>query len=456
MRSHVDPCTFVAHLHIAGGYVSDELAETLRSFKLEQGKSPEQVLRKLALRSQQIEFHETYHFWQGLRLPFLYRYALLSFRTAIQAFREVAPYILEGQDPGLQLPHLERLGIDFCIARGGPGLIYFGGSSADFPDGTREVLPLTALALLECATSLAEYQWTCTGDVTDPSSLRRWSKRNPASLNLFWFAARFLGDERTALRLLLPLINVAFCTSVPERAFFELLGRAWPFLHKDPIAPNFLAQPEPCRWHEVCESWLDSIAFDSQPDADADLLSNDFHRVTLQYWVGGGFTDGKGGSLAHPFLAPKARKWEQLQAKAPVLGMVMDQPAWVDREVVEGCLEAFSPSLNVYRFHFADGTSRVIFTGEGRAGDFSTFEIPDASQWRGFIADILTMYGAIRSLSGAHFDGQQRTCHHSQCPHYAINLCNTYPIIPADFRDCGFPARLSRLANEWRTKDGNS
>ena len=40
-------------------------------------------------------------------------------------------------------------------------------------------------------------------------------------------AAQFLGSESLAIRALLPLINAAFHTTLPERAFAELLARLW-------------------------------------------------------------------------------------------------------------------------------------------------------------------------------------------------------------------------------------
>lgn len=450
MRSHIDPCTFVAHLHISGDHLDAEFANAILNFEPQQGEATDELLGRLTPRSRQVAFHETYHYWQGLRLPFVYRYALLSFRNAVLAFRKVGPLLGAVDAMSVELPEFERLGIGTQIARGGPGILYLVTDGTNLPADAHDETKVSPLGLLECAASIAEFQVTAAGDLTDPVVLRRWEKRNPASLDIFWFVARFFSDERTALRLLLPLINASFHTNLPERAFGELLARAWGFLRSGPTAEMFLAQQEPCRWSDVCAMWLDQINFEATPDADAEILPSPFHRLTVDSWAGAGFTDGKGGSFAHPFLAPKARAWIELQKSVPILAMLIDQPGWVQKEIRAQCIEAFSPALSVYRFHLGSGNDRVVFTGSGKAGSFTSLPISSPSEWRGFVADMLVMYGAVRRISGAHYDNDQRTCHHIGCPHYGANLCNSYPMIPKNYEECGFPARLARLTQESR------
>ncbi|WP_143136647.1 hypothetical protein [Burkholderia ubonensis] len=78
MRSYVDPCSFVVFFNTDGRRrLNPDFVSQLRSHAFEQGESPEPILSQLPLRSRQVQFHEDDHFWQGLRLPYLFWYATL-------------------------------------------------------------------------------------------------------------------------------------------------------------------------------------------------------------------------------------------------------------------------------------------------------------------------------------------------------------------------------------------
>ena len=445
MRSHVDPCTFVTFIHVPGTGLDEAFVDMLKVFRPEQGATPADLLAKLPKRSHQIRFHEDYHFWQGLRLPFVYRYATLAIRQAFQAFRQLAATEKDYRAWNCILPEFERLSLDERIGRY-PGHLVWGRDQAKFPDQVEEVIRLRPLDLLECATSLAEFQVSAEGEKSDPLVLHRWAKRNPAYLEPYEFASRFLEDRRLALRCSLSLINAAFHTSEPVRTYVELLARVWgTFATGSSHAAAFLSQPEPCRWTELFVKWLDEIAYDAEPNADGLILGSPYHRITLDVWVGGAFTALDGGFLIHPFLGTLARKWIEEQKANPEYGMLMDQPAWVRHETFWECRNVFSPTLTVYRFHLGDNNDRTLFTGTADGRVFTSLPLKNTTDWRGFVADFLTLYGAVRRASGAHFDAEQRTCHQARCPHYEDNFCNMYPIVPKDFEYCGFPDRIRRL-----------
>ena len=182
MRSHVDPCTFVMYIHIAGDHLRTDLSEKLQSFQPEQDASLHSVLAHLTPRSRQVHFHEAYHFWQGLRLPFLFRYASLAFRQAFMAFKSLATQEEDFLKWDCILPELERLGLRERIGLGRTGHLFLGGHEALFPPEVTSEVAISPLDRLECATSLAEFQVTATGDKTDPIVLSRWAKRNPSYL----------------------------------------------------------------------------------------------------------------------------------------------------------------------------------------------------------------------------------------------------------------------------------
>jgi hypothetical protein len=87
--------------------------------------------------------------------------------------------------------------------------------------------------------------------------------------------------------------------------------------------------------------------------------------------------------------------------------------------------------------------------GTGNISGFTTLEDPADPQHRGFIADLLAMYGAVRRASGAHFDKTQRVCYHSDCPEFESNFCNAYALVPDSFATCGFVQRMQRLISCW-------
>jgi hypothetical protein len=432
-----------------------ELVEKLQTFQPKQGESPDTLLERMAPRSRQVHFHEAYHFWQGLRLPFLFRYATLSFRQAFMAFKSLAEQENDFLKWDCVLPEFERLGIDERVGLGDTGHLFWGREKADFPAEVAYEVRISPLDLLECATSIAEFQVTATGDKTDPVILSRWAKRNPAYLKPYQLASRFLNNQSLTLRAILPLINAAFHTSEPVRTFVELLGRLWgTFVPDGSFAKAFLAQKEPCRWSELFEMFLSELPYEAKENVDGKILGSPYHRIGLDQWVGSSLSSEDGGFLFHPFIGLPARKWIEDQKTNPEYGLLMDHPNYVRPETFRSCLNEFSPPLTIFRFHLGNGRDQVFSTGEANATGFTSLPLRSASEWRAFVADALTIYGAVRRASGAHFDAEQRTCHHAQCPYYEANYCNLYPIVPNDFRSCGFPKRIQELINTWRGGDG--
>lgn len=440
---------FVVFIHVKGDLLDNELKLVIESLKARHGAPFSPILDKLQVRSHQLIFHETYHFWQGLRLPFLHRYAMLSFRNAFLAFKELSKTGEVFSNWSCILPEFERLRLPSQVGCNSNGKLFFGANLEDTPGQISHHIELTPLAMLECAASIAEFQITTSTGLSDPEVFRRWTKRNAAYLDPFDFAAKFLGDEALALRTLLPLINASFHTSIPERAFVELLARLWGrFVVPNDYSRMFLDQPEPCRWPEVFQLWLDELSYDT-PDNVTQILEPSFYRIALEEWVFGGF--GNKGALIHPFLGPLARLWRNREKENPEFSWVLDQPGWMSNEVFSQCRREFLPPVSVFKFHLGNDRDRVFIHGNMTAPSFLEYMgVVDNTEFKGFIADSLSMYGAIRRASGAHFDADQRTCHHNVCPHFESNFCNMYPVIPDNFQDCGFPARLERLINQWR------
>jgi hypothetical protein len=449
IRSHVDPTMFVPFIHIQGTALTSDLGAVVAALNLRHGDSFSPILNQLHARTHQLVFHETYHFWQGLRLPFMFRYALLSYRLAMQAFASLSRNSANISDWACELPQFERLNLPSELGLSPNGKVLFGGSIRTARPAPLQIVQITPLLLLETAATLAEYNVTASGKRTDQTVFQRWCKKNPGYISIIGACAKFLCSEELTLRCLLPLINACFHTSIPERAFALLLARTWGvFARSGEFSEKFLAQQEPCRWTELYEMWLSDLDYEAESSV-AEVLDNAFYRLHLADWVNGGY-GGKDG-LTHPFLGPAARLWLRSAASDESLLSVMDFPGFANEHTFALCMTEMQPPVSVYRFHLSSGNDHVVLHGDTAGKAFLGTTPLDASQYRGFIADTLTMYGAVRAASGAHFDADQRTCHHEKCPLYAQNLCNAYPIVPASFEQCGFTARVDRFINLWRS-----
>lgn len=453
LRSHVDPCSFIVFMHVQD--LKDELVDVLKAIRFRHGESFDPVLERLQPRSHQVLFHEIYHYWQGLRLPFLYRYAFIAFLKVWQAFKELGRTGLDYREWSCLLPELLRLDLKARLGYAPGGKIFWGGPQITFPADTAYDFQASPLDLLECAASLAEFQFTVTAqERVDAAVLHRWRKRNAAYLDPFFFASNYLGDEVLALRALLPLINASFATTEPTRAFVELLARVrGNFTQVNDARRRFLEQPEPCRWRELFTKWVAKLDFEAPPDSCTKILGTVYYHLTLDAWVMGGLRYDN-HVATHPFLGPAARRWHSREYDQPEYGWVLDYPGWMSPETFRTCRTEFSPPVTVFRFHMPDGADRTFLWGTGDISGFTSFPSEEEDPGhRGFITDFMTMYGVVRRASGAHFDGYQRTCHHRECPHFESNFCNAYPIVPEQFEECGFPARIDRLVQLERGKN---
>ena len=208
------------------------------------------LVAALPSRSRQVLFHENYHFWQGLRLPFLHRYAFLSQHVIWSTFRALARHNRNWRAWSCKVFELHRLTRKDRLRIRDAVMEFEADADASAHRSDDELL-LSPIDLLECAVTLAEYQYC----VLDPgpdeeAAFRRWANRNPGYFAPLDLLARYLGDRKLALRVCLPLINACFDTTEPVRSFAELAART-SGITRTHAGNQFIAQPEPCRWVEV-------------------------------------------------------------------------------------------------------------------------------------------------------------------------------------------------------------
>ena len=174
IRSHVDLCLYTRFLHYRSGDVDPQIHNLLfdghereawvKQFSHDLGRS----------------FHEAYHYWQGLRLPFLHRYAILTLRVVAQAFQELNK-IQDLHAWDCMLPELYRLTLASRWYSPEPRHVYV----APLSNGTGEGIDLTCIDLLEGAATIAQWQTTVAqGDErTSWLAFSRWTKRNPSYIH---------------------------------------------------------------------------------------------------------------------------------------------------------------------------------------------------------------------------------------------------------------------------------
>lgn len=447
IRSHLDPTLFVIFLHVDTRGYDDDFRALARSLQATRGTDIGPLFDALKERERRILAHERYHFWQGLRLPFLHVYALVTLRGTLLGARHLAAVESDWRgwsQIGARASIFDRLDMPYHLAGKPSGELAFG---AQTTPGYDLNLVITAKQMLEYAASIFDFQGSCEtiAQMSDPQAFHRWRKRNPAYLEVHDFLRDFFRSERLVLRMGLPMVNAAFHTSIPERALTELAARIWGnFVAPGAAGAAFLSQPEPCRWPEVFQLWLKElpyeIPFGSTPD-NVDLVETPFYYMDPNTWLGSEI----GGGIQHPFLGPAANEWQNQIEDTLGLGDYIDMPGYVANESAHRFAWGMDPQIRVVRVFFEDGSDKVFAIGDGLVGP--AFKDPifsrlSASEFRGFILDTMAVYGVMRRAFGFHMAEAAQTCHHVACPHHSESFCNAYPLIPESFERCGFPARM--------------
>lgn len=448
---------FMVVYHISGRDLPPDKVERIRSLMKTQGTGLTDVFALLPDSCHKVGFHELYHFWQGLRLPFLYRYALIALHVVSQAFTKLSEEDENFHNWNCSIPDFDRLNLKDRIGFTKNGESYWGGDQAEVPITLDQEELFSPIDLLECAASLADFQIAVGAEAaSNPDALERWEKRRAAYLVPLKFAGRYLENQKLALRALLPLINASFCTTEPVRAFKDLLY----YLRHDPNAAldtrRLLAQGEPGPWKSIFEAFLNELKFEAPPNSCTNIRGAKYYRLTLNDMVYGLAITKGSDHFKHPILAHLAEKWIEMERKEnPEYGWLLDYPGYVNPLTMLGARSHFGPPFGILRIHTDTIPDPVGMFGDPTFTGYSSLDaaLEDATGMARMV-DIVTMYSAIRRASGAHFDRDHRTCSHKTCPEYEHNYCNSYPIVPSEFSECGFSSRMNNHISSWRNRHG--
>lgn len=433
IRSHLDLVTFTTTLHVLASDLSAEALAILDHFERKEEISPQELYALLPTRRRHVIFHENFHFWQAIRLPFLLRHGLLAISEAMQAFRQLAVASRDFHGWECSLTLQDALRSEWIVGYHGDDIL-----ASRLPLPVPNAEPFSAISLLEAAASLAEFLYSVPVDRSaDPLALNRWAKTNPAYLAPYRFAVGYLQNEAIALRLLLPLLNAAFCTTSPVRTFAELLAQTKGFLASRE-GQQCLSQREPCRWPELFQALLDQLNYEG-PECGPTR----YHRIFLNEWVGAEITTEAGNKFSHPILSTTAKAWLEIERKLPHLSLVLDLPQFSPPGLLELLQDKYACPFSILVVHLDSGAVKV-FTLTNLEGEYL----------RG-IVQLVTVYSAVRRANRQHFDRDLRICRHEYCPEYNANFCNGYPLIPTTYTNCRFRERLDSYVDDVRRRYGN-
>lgn len=448
IRSHVDPVLFVTFLHVNSDKYDDDFRALVDSYLPHDINRAEKIMDAIVVKQKKTMEHERYHFWQGLRLPFLNFYATVSFREFLLGIKSLSQLNKDWVqwENHVSLPdkcsRIDRI-IHVSGNRTGELLLSNDGRSKEYEFS----IELSITEMLENAATIYDYQVSCEkhADISDPEKFDRWVKRNPAYLKIYYFLSSVFNSKSIALRTIIPLINSCFHTSFPEKAFVEMVARVWANFTQDGSKnKSFLDQKEPCRWSEVFKSWLAELNYDSPygstPDS-IDLSSGLFFHMGSEY-----LGNAIGGGIQHIYLGAKSTEWLKRSKTIPGLDYYIDMPGYYLNTDAHKFAILAEPPIHIVRIFSKNGSNKVFMVGDGLVESSfidKTFGSMKKNDFNAVILDILTAYGAFRRSTGYNYTQVSRICYHNDCSHYEGNYCNSYPLVPLDPKDCGFHARLT-------------
>ena len=219
---------------------------------------------------------------------------------------------------------------------------------------------MTPLALMENAATVAEFEVFGDGqDPSDPVAFKRWTKKYPAYTEVLSYVSRVFQDERLALLAFTPMVNAAFQTSDPVRAFALLLNGLHSQLKSAQNRRAASTSQNVLAWSRLMEDMLRHLPYDAAEDEDADILTPRFFRISRETWFSGNYGKSDGDVLEHPMLPVPARLWEEA-AKFPEMQFAIDHPGYLTGRQRDLIISKFFPPLTVASFHFPDSTNRVV------------------------------------------------------------------------------------------------
>lgn len=450
-RSHIDLCLYIQVLEID----EDKIPNSLKSILLDRNlkdiwsavgqlHTDDVDVRDLFI-DDETNNHESIHVAQAVIYPYLRWYAMSTYQSVVDVFRNMDDLIkMNGFSGGtsIMLPAFNLLDVTHYIFEtvGGTSLrpTKYGLGvtlSLDARDvrGRTPVTQISAVDLIENAASLIQCRISLRKDNVTWREFERWSKRNNCYSNVLLFVQEYLGCKEIAVRLFTSLVQVSFETNKPVLTFVTLLAGVKCDLESTWMR-DFLAQGEPCRWIHLFDEYLSCINFD-EPEY-GDVMSPRYFRLdrydTSNYRIG--------GVISHPIIGYYTKLWGELERDDPSYRYVFNYPnSYVSR--INKIVDIFNAPIAILKFTVS-GENIILLCGDIKKWSYANLKGITETSIKGLFIDTLVQFGVVRRLSNALMDDDFRLCHHTGCPLYEDNLCNTWIFVPKEYRDCGFPERM--------------
>ena len=442
LRSHIDTWTFCKFIHVPHEMIDDRILQKVPGHQDKQALAEAFFLQYP--KSERLLFHETYHVWQGIRLPYLHLYAAMMVRETFQTFREFSctdiPFVEWDGSTTIFLSRDLMEKVDFHIIN--YDLIFHDTTlpihlkGAEINRDESRSFNVSLMDLLENSTSLAEFQFDCanSADVYDELIFNRWAKRHAMYKDVFEMVAWYFdNDVNLALRLFIPMVNASFHTTNPLRAFALLICVIKAKFHDSTsFVKRFFEQPEPCKWSDFFQHFLNVLPYDDgNPENNFFNHPNKFsllkiENTIIQYEIDK--PEGKDKLDIHPILTPLLRKWLELETPNPGLATILDAPG-LNRNAYESIWRKLD-TLTIMKFEIPHEPLLLTF--------FSNDQVRDLMNMPA-IEYVLAQSGIMRKVFNINFDQDNHFCRHAECPYYSLNYCNSYMRIPNHYTDCEFP-----------------
>jgi hypothetical protein len=394
--------------------------------------------------SKETNLHESVHIAQAIIYPFMRWYSILALRYIFEIFGEMSIFsqMTAGDDSAsFTIPAFKVLDADFGVLATTQRSFFRRSKhqievySADNPAMAEKepLIYLNIIDLLENAASVIECKLSTGTDFPTWVEFSRWSKRNPCYTNIIDFVGRYLDDRDLALRVFCAMVQVSFETSKPVASFGYLLGTL-----KHNLVMGHLKvlkdQREPCRWIELFDMYFEKLPFEEPDYGNVEtkrLFRFDRFR-TSEFRI---------GEVRHPIIGHFADLWGRLEKDDIAYRYAFTAPNGYRRQI-QTIGNVFTQPIAVIKFRI-NGENIVVISGDLQATGLSMSYAENTV--KGSLLTLLTVVGAVRRFANALMDTDFRLCHHESCPHYAANLCNMWPIIPAKHTECGFPSQKEFL-----------
>lgn len=426
---------FCTYMHIHTSELEANLVERIRIANDEELYQIWHELRATRNRVAQLSFHETYHYFQGLNLPYLFLNSINYAHAIFTIFKKLCINNSDFHRWDASIVGLDSLSVSHTI-EGTIGTLQL----ISIPGNNSSSVSLNLIDLLEAATTLAQFQVSVTiNEKTEPRAFKKWTINNPSYLKVYKFLSIIFNDDKLTLRLLIPLINASFHTSQPIRAFTDLLNGLHSLkLNESSLYNTFLAQKEPCKWDELFK-YISSkyITFETEINNITNNDNRAYCMLTIANWVGSSYGQFNSSPVNHPFINYHAYDWIKRAEENASYTAFISLPGYMPTSFIKEIAKDFFPSIIFLKIHIDGINDRFLTIGSIETTHSYTFPIP--------FLDLMTIFSAVKRAANIQYINEHRFCTHSKCPEFQQNYCNSYPAIPEDFRTCGFPARLNHL-----------